>query len=325
MISTVQAAARRGILVAVMAVLLPAASSHAANLFFYVSGAGSDGSCDFSHPCRTMSLAIATAAAIGANDVGHVRCLSFPAEDYQPAFISSFSPVIPSSNPVTLDIDCPEAYLGGLEVDNQATVTIRNMSFSWTSSDHQYALYYDGQGTLIFENCNFVNYQTSNPAIYIGPSGNLDLVIKNSQILNNNSGIVINSPMSGSVHVTLDHVTIANNNGGGIKIVTTGSGPVAVDITDSIISDNAGNGINVVAQGSSQNIVNIKNSVIAKNGAAGVQANGANAGVLVQTTLLDQNAAGATSVVNGGNLFTYGDNRIVGSIGSGFNQTAQLH
>jgi hypothetical protein len=70
--------------------------------------------------------------------------------------------------------------------------------------------------------------------------------------------------------------------------------------------------------------VSIRNSVIAKNGVAGVRASGVNAGVLLATTLLDQNAAGATSVIGGGNMFTYGNNSIVGSIGSGFTASAPL-
>jgi hypothetical protein len=38
--------------------------------------------------------------------------------------------------------------------------------------------------------------------------------------------------------------------------------------------------------------------------------------------LLDSNTAGATSVVSGGRLLTYGNNHIVGSAGSGFTGTA---
>jgi hypothetical protein len=48
-----------------------------------------------------------------------------------------------------------------------------------------------------------------------------------------------------------------------------------------------------------QGVVSIKNSVIAENSVAGVQANGASAGVMIGTTLLDQNATGATSAVCG--------------------------
>ena len=49
-----------------------------------------------------------------------------------------------------------------------------------------------------------------------------------------------------------------------------------------------------------------------------------NAAALIDTTLLDGNTAGATSVVGGGRLLTYGNNRIVGSAGSGFTGSAAL-
>jgi hypothetical protein len=45
---------------------------------------------------------------------------------------------------------------------------------------------------------------------------------------------------------------------------------------------------------------------------------------LLQTTLLDQNVARATSVVSGGNVSTYGNNSTIGNAGSGFNHTAGL-
>jgi hypothetical protein len=70
--------------------------------------------------------------------------------------------------------------------------------------------------------------------------------------------------------------------------------------------------------------VSIKNSIIARNGVAGVRANGATAGVLIATTLLDQNTTGALSVLKGGNIFTYGNNQVVGSQGSNFTSTAAL-
>ena len=61
------------------------------------------------------------------------------------------------------------------------------------------------------------------------------------------------------------------------------------------------------------------------NAVAGVQANSANAGVLVATTLFDQNTAGALSVVAGGKLFSLtGNNSIVGAQGSSFTGSAAL-
>jgi hypothetical protein len=99
------------------------------------------------------------------------------------------------------------------------------------------------------------------------------------------------------------------------------NGPVTLDIYNSTVTNNNGVGINA-RSGGSLNMVSIKNSVITKNAAQGVQANGANVGVTVQTTLLDQNTGGATLVEAGGHISTYGNNSIIGSSGSGFTGTA---
>jgi hypothetical protein len=204
---------------------------------------------------------------------------------------------------------------------NGSNTTVRIQHLSFVQSGFASHIYFQGSGTLLLEDCVFTD--SPGAALDLEPNGPLEVVIRNSRISSSGSGILLKPAAGGSIHVTFDHVTIANNTGGGIKTDTT-NGPIALDIANSVISDNGGNGINAVA-GASQNIVSIKDTVIAKNGAAGVQANGVNAGVLIATTLFDQNVAGATSVVGGGNMFTYGNNQIVGSMGSGFNQTAQLH
>jgi hypothetical protein len=94
---------------------------------------------------------------------------------------------------------------------------------------------------------------------------------------------------------------------------------IRTDITDSEISNHT-DGIIAIA-GANQNMVSIKNSVVARNGQAGIVANGANAGVIAQTTLLDQNVAGATSL-SSGHINTYQNNSIIGFAGSGFTGTA---
>ena len=178
-----------------------------------------------------------------------------------------------------------------------------------------------GASTMIFENCVFEKFPQE--AFDIEPSGQLNLVIRNSRISNSGSGMLIKPPSGGSIKATFDHVVVTGNNGGGIKVDTT-NGPVTVDITDSEISSNGGNGLNAVGGAGGPAIFNIHNGVIAKNGVAGVQVNGATAAAMIDTTLLDNNASGATSVVNGGHILTYGNNRIVGIDGSGFTGSAAL-
>jgi hypothetical protein len=135
--------------------------------------------------------------------------------------------------------------------------------------------------------------------------------------------MLLKPAVGGSITATLDHVTITGNTGGGIKIDTT-NGPVTLDITDSTISNNGGNGLNAVGGAGGPAVFNIHNTVIAKNGVAGVQVNGTTAAAMIDTTLFDTNVSGATSVAGGGHMLTYGNNRIVGTPGSGFTGTVVL-
>jgi Right handed beta helix region len=221
---------------------------------------------------------------------------------------------------VTVDVDCPQGFLPFFS-SGGGVVTVRFRHLNLGNASVSAAITASSGGTIILEDCVFTDATAAE--LDVEPNGPLKLVIRNSRISNSGAGILLKPAAGGSITATLDYVTITGNTGGGIKIDTS-NGPVTTEITDSVISNNAGNGVNAVATASFQNIVSVKNSVIAKNGAAGVQANGANAGVLVQTTLFDQKASGATSVVGGGHISTYGNNSIVGSSGSGFTGSAAL-
>jgi Right handed beta helix region len=311
MISITRSTMKLCVAAAALAAALPAAPSHA-ETFAYVSATGSGTACTAAQPCATFSAAFGV-----SNSSLRILCLNGAAED------SSEEQINASYNNGTLDIDCPLGFVPTLAFSplvTNATVRLRHLGFrnNGFSPDQ---IVFQGSGTLILEDCVFSD--TSGTALNIEPNGPLKLVIRNSRISNNGAGILLKPASGGSINATLDHVVIAGNGGGGIKTDST-NGTIDLDVSYSEISNNAGNGINAVA-GSSQNIVSVKNSVIARNGAAGVQVNGGNAGVLVATTLLDQNTAGATSIVSGGNMFSYGNNDVVGALGSGFPSTAPLH
>lgn len=283
----------------------------------YVSSTGSDSNpCTAAQPCATLQQAIFQLDSGG----GQVSCLNAPGLD------DSIGVTVGFSQRVTIDcsgllITNGGSPLGGISLAGNKPVKIRNLTITGLSGGFPAIGAFAGAGgNMIIENCVVENFDSQ--PLDIEPNGPLNLVIRNTRISNSAAGILLSPQAGGSIKATLDHVVITGNGGGGIKADST-NGVVNLDLSDSEISNNSGNGINAVA-GANQNIVSIKNSVIARNGAAGVQANGANAGVLLQTTLLDQNVAGATSVVSGGNMFTYGNNSIVGSAGSGFNHTAGL-
>ena len=305
--------AKLRLIAVVLAVVLPAAPSYAVQLM-YVSATGGGNTCSASLPCQDISDALVIGGAFTAGSHVEVICLDGTSN-------AEVSNVLGAGNTV-IDVDCPKGFTFGLAITAGATNTtlrLRHLEFKGGGPANS-AFQVSGSGTMILEDCVFADFPAA--AFDIEPNGSLNLVINNSRISSNGAGILLKPAAGGSINATLDRVTIADNSGGGIKIDTT-NGPVTIDITDSVVSKNAGNGINAVAA-ANQGIVSIKNSVIGGNDTAGVQANGANAGVLAQTTLFDQNVAGATSVVGGGHISTYGNNSVVGSIGSGFTGSAPL-
>jgi hypothetical protein len=312
MITAFRAATKVCSVIAAFASCLAAAPSYAgSNTIAYVSSTGSGTACTAALPCGSLVAAFGSLAS----ETGVIVCVDPLASGPENVGIAAS---------VDAQVSCP----GAVELLNDSfmlmqtsKIKIRGLTFAVVGAFNgtDPGFYVLGGGTVVLEDCAFD--KMPNLALDIEPNGPLNLVIKNSRISNSASGILLKPRAGGSIHATFDHVTVSQNTGGGIKIDTT-NGPVTTDITGSVVSDNGGNGINALGNAGGQNVVSIKDSVIAKNGVAGVQANGANAGILVATTLLDQNAGGATSIVGGGNLFTYGNNQIVGSAGAGFNHTA---
>jgi hypothetical protein len=296
----------------VFTVFLHIAPVSAAPFEAFVSSTGSDANpCNASMPCATIGGALNP-----VNSGGQVICLSPPGMG---------EGLIAFSKSAT--IDCPGAltqsagFIGFVMQGNNQVLTIRNLTINGTGTSANAAIKVTGNGTLIIENCVFENF--SGATLDIEPNGPLNLVITNSRISNSGAGIVIKPSAGGSLTGTFDGVTITGNSGGGMKTDTT-NGPVTVDISNSTITNNAGNGLNAVYGAGGHAMFNIHNSVIANNGGAGIQANGLFAAALVDTTLLDSNATGATSAINSGRVISYGTNRVFGIAGSGFTGSVPL-
>jgi hypothetical protein len=283
---------------------LPVQPSSAETVLF-VSASGSGTACTQTAPCSTIDTAISALPPSG----GRVLCLTPALEQENFGFSTVF----------TVVVDCPSAsWLGGLNLMGNEVFKLQHIGFSGLGTLTTMIRALNTGGTLIFEDCVFED--VAGTALDIEPTGLLNLVIRNSRISNNASGMLLKPSAGGSIKATFDHVVTTSNNGGGIKSDST-NGVVNLDITDSEISNNGGNGINLVGS-ANQNMLNVSRTIIAKNAVAGLQVNGATTAALVDTTLFDTNTSGATSVVGGGHVLTYGNNHIVGSAGSGFTGTA---
>jgi hypothetical protein len=290
-----------------LAAVLPAAPSHAQN-FAFVSASGSGTACTATAPCSS----VLTALSYTAQPV-QVLCLNGAAEVNEGLLFSQSGLVV--------DIDCPQGFVANLQFYSaNATVRMRHLGFGKGSFSN--LLIFNGSGTLILEDCVFTD--ATGIALDIEPSGPLNLVIRNSRISNGGTVAMVLKPAAGgSINATFDHVTVTENGGGGIRLDTT-NGPVTADVTDSVITNNTGNGLSAQGGAGGAAMLSIHNSVIAKNGAAGVSATGTNGAAMVDMTLLDSNASGATSVISGAHILSYGNNRIVGMPGSGFTSTTPL-
>jgi hypothetical protein len=295
----------------VLIAFLQTAPAFAANVV-WISSTGDDANpCTAALPCATFNT-----ASGGLTPGGQISCLDSP------------GPTEPTFEVITsMTIDCAGVYvvnfpnLGAfqLQATNQV-VKIRNLTISGAAGGYP-AIKVIGGGTLILENCILDNLPGT--ALDIEPNGPFKLIVTNSRIANSSSGVLIKPAAGGSVTATFNGVTIDGNSGGGLKTDTT-NGPVRVDISNSTVTNNAGNGMNAVSGAGGAAMFSIAHSIIANNGVAGIQANGANAAVLIDTTLLDSNATGATSAIGGGRVLSYGNNRIVGAPGSGFTGSAAL-
>jgi Right handed beta helix region len=302
--------------VAALAALFNAGPLEAATVTYLSSSGVPSAPCTPAQPCSYLQPALNNLDTSG----GQVSCLDSPT-------IGDNS--LNTTLPLSVTIDCvgtfPTSFanVGAIVLGGTGDVIkIRNLTINGRLGGYP-GIRFTGSGSLVLENCVFEDLN-GGAALDIEPTGPVTLTVTGGRISNGTAGVLLKPASGGSINATFDHVTISQNSGGGLKSDTT-NGPVTIDLTNSVVSNNGGNGINAVGNAGGQNIVSIKNSIIARNGGAGVQANGASAGVLVATTLLDQNAGGATAIVNGGNMFTYGNNDVVGAIGAGFPNTAPLH
>jgi hypothetical protein len=309
----------------VMLCALLAGSAHAQNFETWVSGAGSDGSstCSRGAPCASFAVALSKTTAggqINVMDSGNFGTVSI-----------NKSVTIANDTSGTATLCCTGDTPAGLGVyalifinaGPDDVVALRGLTVKGLPG-------FTGESGVVISSAAQVNIEKCTfrapPALGILVSPNsvsINVKIEDTIVTGGAGGMKISSSASAPVNVSISRSSFQNTSGGGIRIDATPGGAITVAISDSTINFNGGNGINALA-GPAQNIVSIERSIIARNGGVGVQAGGANTGVLLSDTLLDMNVSGATAVVNGGNMFTYGNNRIVGALGSGFTASGQM-
>ena len=306
---------------AIAAPIMPAAAALVQSKV-WVSNAGVDSaSCgSIASPCATFQQAILNVAAGG--EVGVLTPGDFSNGSTSIAKsvhitndgtgeASIFSP---SPNTVALTISAnPGDIVGlrGLVIDGHGTGAI-GIHIAKPSAVH-------------IQNCvirNFEVGQASGIFVLQGGSSGGQIFISDSLIYNNGSaaatgGIVLQSGTTASLNVVLDRVHLENNVVGLLVDGTRGTGNgVHVILRDSVVSGNASHGIQALsAPGRGPAFLVIERTTSVNNAGTGILANGPGATMLLDDNTVTRNGAGI-SVVNSGQLISYGNNRVNNNLGA---------
>jgi hypothetical protein len=143
-----------------------------------------------------------------------------------------------------------------------------------------------------------------------------DTIIFNNGASSFTAGMTITNANGGSAKVVLDRVHLENNVDGLLIVGSFTSGAGArVIVRDSVLSGNAANGIHAFTQpGQAPAFGVVERSSIVNNKQNGILADGPGATLLLNDSTVARNNAGITTT-NGGQLFSYRDNRINNNIG----------
>ena len=302
---------------------------------FSASGGGGPSSQTFvsatlgsdSNPCTRMSPCMTFAAALAQTTAGGEIVVIDPGD---------FGPVtIAKAISISYDADSaagatPLSGTSGIVVSAGAndSINLRGLTFDGVNASGTSGVVFSSGARLHVENCVFLGFTTSGITFSPGAGSAVttQLVVQDTTILNNATGLLIQPTGGIAANVALRQLRIDDNTGEGLRIDGTGgSGAIKATLADSTASHNASNGIDAVS-GPGNASVDIMRVVAASNGSAGIQSNQASgtASVTVGSSMIYANAIGMQAT-GGAGLLSYGNNQVTGNASNGsFTGTASL-
>ena len=289
----------------------------------WVSGVGDDvNPCSRTAPCKTFAGAISKTAA-----GGEINCLD----------PGGFGTVTITKS---ITIDCSGTFgsslasgVNGFNVNDSASgfpntirVILRGLSVNGAGGGAQNAQGNPGSGViginftsgafLLVEDVIIQRFNTSTATgISFRPGGNGQLVVNNTVIVSNGNGIDIAPTGTGTARAAIHNVAIVGNTGIGIRLNSQGTtNAVGAQATiDNAEVNSNGQGIIMLSSGATANaLAMITNSNVSNNTTFGLQSNGAAARGRVGNTTITMNGTGV-NFINGGDMPTYGNNRLNGN------------
>jgi hypothetical protein len=293
---------------------LAIAPAHAQATRTWVSGVGNDANpCSRTAPCKTWAGAISKTAPggeIDAVDPGGFGALTITKSitlDGGGGQVAST--LVSGTNAIAVSAASTDI------------VILRNVRFNGllnSVAPGLVGIQVSTAAKVVIEKCDIFGFGTA--AVNVTPSsGTVQVKIQETNINNNQAGVLSKPTGGATVNMSIDHSWIDANVGGAMKIDGTGGGSSNVSVNDSSLSLNGGAGANGVSGASGNVAIDMMRDTIAKNGGAGVQANisgGGTSTVTVGESMLSNNAS-AWQALNGASLLSYKNNQVTGPAGTG--------
>jgi hypothetical protein len=284
------------------AVALVAAAPAPAFAIFdtYISATGSDANpCTITNPCATFGGALSATQISGV-----IHCLD--SRDYTDGIVTI-------TKSVTIDCSNTTAS-GGPFVINGTGIEVQFIGLTMLQYNVP-AIDFQRGAALYVEKCKF--FGDIADGVKFEPSTAAQLVVSDSVFTQSCCGVVgaiYIKPASGiTVQVSINNSRIANNSFGIIADGTNG-GIIQGTISDSVISDNTENGI--TASTTSSNVLLLVDQTKVSGNLHGLVAGGSSAAIMARNTTVTGNTAAGLFTVNGGQLFSYGNNSVDGNNGN---------
>jgi hypothetical protein len=283
----------------------------------WVSGVGDDANpCSRTAPCKTFAGAISKTAAggiINALDPGGFGAVTVTKSiTIDGGGITGGGILAAGTNGIIVNAGVADV------------VVVRNLSIDGVKTGLNGIRFLAG-ASLHVENVEISGFTSR--GIDFEPSGTSQLFVSNSDVHNNVSaasgtgGIYI-SPTGGGIATVAISNTRMNDNGFGLRA----NNRAIVAISDCTASGNVNFGVASVSTGGFSDVT-VQNCQIANNGygastGAGVLADGAAANVRITDNVVTNNDNGLR-VINGGNIRSFGNNRVTDNVTDG-NPTATI-
>jgi hypothetical protein len=296
--------------------VLSSAPAEAALSHTWVASTGSDSNnCDRPTPCATFSGAYGKTAA-----EGEITCVD--SGNYGGITITT-SITINCENAIGSDtVSGGNSFnIFNITTPAGAAVVLRGLDFNAlgaAGSSGQAVIMFNGAGVLHLHKVRISYALGGAGGIFFNPNGAATLDISDSYITDNGTsgtgaGIYV-KPASGiQAYVSINRTQIENNYFG---IVADGNqgGIINGTISDSVVSGNIENGI--TASTTSSNVLLLIDQTKVSGNIHGLVAGGSTAAMMVRNTTVTGNTAAGLFTVNGGALYSYGNNSVDGNNGN---------